>query len=61
MATGYRPSRYGMTVEQAAESQLQMEQRAVEDGLEFHLGGLASGTRGTPTALCTGQGVRPAG
>ena len=36
-------SRYGMTVEQAAESQLQMEQRAAEDGLEFHLGGLASG------------------
>ena len=36
-------SRYGMTLEQAVEAQSQMEQRAAEDGLEFHLGGLAIG------------------
>src|ERR1700722_3705743 len=35
--------RYGMTVQQASEAQRQMEQRATEDGLEFHMEGLASG------------------
>jgi len=36
-------SRYGMTAQQAREAQQQMEQRAAEDGLEFHMEGLQSG------------------
>jgi predicted DsbA family dithiol-disulfide isomerase len=36
-------SKYGMTAQQAREAQQQMEQRAAEDGLEFHMEGLQSG------------------
>jgi predicted DsbA family dithiol-disulfide isomerase len=36
-------SKYGMTAQQAREAQQQMEQRAREDGLEFHMEGLQSG------------------
>ncbi len=36
-------TKYGMTVPQATEAQRQMEQRAAEDGLEFHMDGLRSG------------------
>lgn len=38
--------RYGMTMQQAEEAQLQMEQRAAADGLTFHMGGLRSGNTG---------------
>jgi predicted DsbA family dithiol-disulfide isomerase len=36
-------TKYGMTVPDATQAQRQMEQRAVEDGLEFHMDGLRSG------------------
>jgi predicted DsbA family dithiol-disulfide isomerase len=36
-------TKYGMNVPQATAAQRQMEQRAAEDGLEFHLDGLQSG------------------
>jgi predicted DsbA family dithiol-disulfide isomerase len=36
-------SKYGMTVAEATQAQQQMEQRAAEDGLEFHMDGLESG------------------
>jgi predicted DsbA family dithiol-disulfide isomerase len=36
-------SKYGMTAIQADNAQRQMEQRAAEDGLDFHLDGLRSG------------------
>jgi predicted DsbA family dithiol-disulfide isomerase len=36
-------ARYGMTVAQAEDAQRQMEQRATEDGLTFHMDGLRSG------------------
>jgi predicted DsbA family dithiol-disulfide isomerase len=35
--------RYGMTVHQAEDAQQQMEQRAAQDGLTFHMDGLRSG------------------
>ena len=35
--------RYGMSTEQAADVQLQMERRAAADGLTFHMDGLPSG------------------
>jgi predicted DsbA family dithiol-disulfide isomerase len=36
-------ARYGMTVAQAEDAQRQMEQRATQDGLTFHMDGLHSG------------------
>jgi predicted DsbA family dithiol-disulfide isomerase len=36
-------SRYGMSLAQAEQAQRQMEQRAEQDGLEFHMGELRSG------------------
>jgi predicted DsbA family dithiol-disulfide isomerase len=36
-------TKYGMTVQQATEAQQQMEQRAADVGLEFHMEGLRSG------------------
>jgi predicted DsbA family dithiol-disulfide isomerase len=36
-------TKYGMTVAEATQAQRQMEQRAAEDGLEFHMDGLVSG------------------
>jgi predicted DsbA family dithiol-disulfide isomerase len=36
-------SRYGMTVQQAADAQRQMVQRAAQDGLDFRMDGLRSG------------------
>jgi predicted DsbA family dithiol-disulfide isomerase len=36
-------NRYGMTVDQAEDAQRQMEQRAAQDGLTFHMDGLRSG------------------
>ncbi|HEY1465598.1 MAG TPA: DsbA family oxidoreductase, partial [Acidimicrobiales bacterium] len=36
-------TKYGMTVAEATEAQRQMEQRAAEVGLEFHMDGLRSG------------------
>jgi len=36
-------SKYGMTAEQAADAQRQMEQRAAQDGLTFRMGELRSG------------------
>jgi predicted DsbA family dithiol-disulfide isomerase len=36
-------SKYGMTAQQASDAQRQMEERAVGDGLDFHMDGLRSG------------------
>lgn len=36
-------TKYRMTVQQADEAQRQMERRAIDDGIEFHLEGLLSG------------------
>jgi predicted DsbA family dithiol-disulfide isomerase len=36
-------TKYGMSVPEATQAQSQMEQRAAEDGLEFHMDGLRSG------------------
>jgi predicted DsbA family dithiol-disulfide isomerase len=36
-------TKYGMTASEATAAQRQMEQRAAEDGLEFHMDGLQSG------------------
>src|SRR5487761_791193 len=45
-------SKYGMSPEQAADAQREMEQRAAQDGLEFRLGGLRRGnTRDAPRLL----------
>ena len=45
-------TKYGMTVHQATDAQRAMEQRAAEDGLDFHMEGLLSGNTATHTACC---------
>ena len=49
-------SKYGMGLEQAREAQRQMEQRAAQAGLTFHMADLRSGnTRGRAPAAAAGQ------